>query len=279
MNRKAVILVVCVQLIGTALVGQESAKVDLKTLRAVVSREILNEEPLDLLPLVDHLWKSNGGTLIARESANPEARALADRLAQQISYDPATDTVTWPVFGFSNTVATRFPPNSLWVFIAPYFIQQQKDQNELRTLERNFGDYATANLTRVDPLTPPAGLTMPANRLRRICGYYGSALYNYSAADSYELAFKCYQLGLFDDAMVLLSHAIAQQENSKFYLLRGTIEMASGLAESAKISARGFGVTAPRTTLGGTYAIERINGPANVQFRHLVAELVRRGTL
>jgi hypothetical protein len=279
MNQKAFILVVGIQLIGSALVGQEPAKVDLKTLRSVVSREILNEESVDLLPLVDHLWKSNGGTLITRDPANPEARALADRFAQQISYDPATDTVSWSVFGFSNTGATRFPPNSLWVFMAPYFMLQQKDENELRTLERNFGDYAMANLTRVDPLTPPSGLTIPADRLRRICGYYGSALFNYSAADSYELAFKCYQLGLLDDAMVLLSHAIAQQENPKFYLLRGTIEMASGRPDDAEISARGFVATMPRTAMGGTYAIERINGPANVQFRHLVAELVRRGTI
>src|ERR1700760_1992565 len=70
MRRFLRVLVVGFPLICSVADGQESQSLDIDQLRSVVTRETLTERAFDLSPVVEHLWKRNGGALIVRDSDN-----------------------------------------------------------------------------------------------------------------------------------------------------------------------------------------------------------------
>ena len=250
--------------------------VNLDELRADVTNRLLNEREDPGLTVIDHLWKSNGGVLVPRNANEPAARGLAAQLAASIAYDTDSETITWPVLGFGDPQSLRFPPASLWEVLRPYFAAHFNEA-DARTLESNFAAERSTRVFKVDPLVPPAGLTMPAERLLALTGYSGTRLFVYSPPNCFNVAVKCWQIGLFDDARVLLSHALAQSLDPRFYYFRGTIEMLTGHPHDATMSALGFIATAPLPISGYVdYVYERINGPPAIQFRDLVTELSLR---
>lgn len=251
--------------------------INLEKLRTDVSTELLNERQTPMVEVVDHFWKSNGGALVTREYASTAGRKLANDLVRMIEYDPETATLYWPIYGFSDPRAVRFTPAILWNLIEPALASDQVPAADLPMLKERFINELTTRPIRYDPLVPPQGLSMPAGCLLNVTGYFGPRLFVYSPSNCFDVALKCYQLGLYQDAIVLLSHALAQTQDAKCYYLRGVIEMWTGRAEDAKMSA--LGIMANRSnpaTSGPNYVYERVNGPAVIQFRDLIADLSSR---
>lgn len=259
--------------------------IDLRSLRAGIAHDLLNEQEDAFAPVIEHVWISNGGDQIARDPESPRARALADSLVKSIAYDPVSETLSWPIKGFSDILPAEFAPSSLWGIFGRYFIAHQFDTEIahqfdtefVRRLEANFvGTFAENGPVVFDPLLPPRGLTMPPRRLLDSTGYYGTRLFVYSPENCFQLAVKCYELGFYQDAIVLLTHALAQQKMAKYYYVRGTIELSLGRAEAAKVSARGY-IETSRTPANNTPTLiyERVNGPSAIQFRDLAAALAR----
>lgn len=255
----------------------QSAPFDLVELREQIHGILLSPQPPAAMPLIDHLWKSNGGALILRSARNVDARVLAEQLVGLMDYDLQTETLYWPVYGFADPYSARFTPTNLWdTLLRPYFADPQFDANLAGALGANFVEVLTQRPVTFDPLVPPVGLTMSPEELLCTTGYFGTNLFVYSTSNCVDVAVKCYALGYFKDARVLLSHAIAQQQDARFYYFRGTIEMLTGYPEDAKMSAIGFIVTTPQPpNFGAPYVYERINGPAAIQFRDLIAEFSR----
>jgi|GEM_PF-5436297 len=259
-----------------AFQDDQSPVVSMPEVRATVTSLLLNPKFDEFTPLISHLWKSNGGAIIARDVNNPAAQSLATELVGRITYDVESETLAWPVYGFADPASERFTPSALATIFRPYLITNRFDETSIKLLEANFVTEFATRPPQYDPLVPPSGLTMPADELLRTTGYYGTRLFVYSPENCLKVAVKCYGLGLNDDAIVLLSHALGQAESAKCYYLRGTIEMLMGYALDAKVSALGsLGMTRSVALISSPYFYERINGPASIQFRELVVELSR----
>jgi hypothetical protein len=257
------------------IVSEPAAIVDLPALRASVVNQLLDRSD-PRAALLDHIWKSNGGARIPRDAANRDAQALAWQLAGRIDFNADTGTLSWPVVGFTDRASIRFAPGVVWDLFLPYLTERELEEAELRALQSAFIANAETHPVGVDPLVPPVGLTLPADVLLAITGYGGSRLFVYSPANCFDVAVKCYGIGRLEDARVLLSHALAQRQDPRYYYVRGTIEMLAGYPEDARMSALGFNAhTAPLTVAAG-YIYERVNGPPAIQFRHLAAYLAGR---
>jgi hypothetical protein len=260
---------------GDVIAQVPEVTIDLPALRANVANQLLNRaDPRS--PLLDHIWKSNGGALILRDPTNSAAQALAARLAGLIEYNPETATFAWPIVGFTDRTSIRFPPGVLWELFLPYLTERRVEEADLQAMASAFIAHAEAHPAVVDPLVPPVGLTLPAELLLRLTGYGGSRLFVYSASNCFDVAIKCYAIGRFDDARVLLSHALAQREDARYYYVRGTIEMLTGYPDDAHMSALGFNARPEPLPFAAGYVYERINGPPAIQFRHLAAYLAGR---
>lgn len=258
--------------------SQESPSVlDLTELRNQIEYDLLHDRTGAVAPALEHIWVRNGGLYLSRNPMDGAAKVLASRLAQMIAFDPGNDTLSWPLKGFGFSFG-EVDPNVLWAPFDRYFTTHDFDAPQMDAFRKNFvGTFSNTPIIPYDPLIAPIGLSRPAPKLLEITGYYGNNLFVWSPANCFDLAVKCYQLGLLSDADVLLSHALAIQESAKAYYLRGVIEMLIGRPEAAKISARGYSATrgvAGRDTPSWIY--ERINGPAVIQFRSLVGEITRQ---
>lgn len=248
--------------------------IDLPAVRANIVDQLLNPND-SRAPLLDHIWKSNGGAVLPRDAANGPAQVLARRLADRIDFDSETATFTWPIVGFADPASLRFAPGAQWEVFRPCLIDQQITDATINTLEANFVANASARPVVVDPLTPPEGLSLPPETLLAITGYGGTRLFVYTPSNCLDVAMKCYALSRFDDARVILSHALAQRQDPRFYYFRGAIEMLTGHPQDARMSALGYNASAVRSVVPGLF-YERVNGPPAIQFRALVAALSSR---
>ncbi|HET6426277.1 MAG TPA: hypothetical protein VFG20_21475 [Planctomycetaceae bacterium] len=263
-----------VLLTASAFAQAQTEVVDLPTLRQEIQHRLLTERETYLAVTLDHLWKSNGGALLVRSPSDPNSQALASRLASQLTWDEPTGSLVWPVAGFTDITMQRFTPTALWTVVAVAMPEPRYTPETVADLRGRFVTARDARPVFVDPLIPPVGLSMPAEKLLCANGFCGSRVFVYSAANCFDVAMKCYYNGFHSDALVFLSHAIAQQQDSRLYYFRGTIEMLTGRPDDAKMSAVGV-IALPVVSTMGPYRqfYERVNGPPAIQFRELVSEL------
>lgn len=262
----------------TCLVAQESPPaLELTELRNQIEYDLLHDRTGAMAPALEHIWVRNGGLNLSRNPHDGAAKVLASRLAQMIAFDADSGTITWPVQGFGYSFG-EIDPAIAWLPFDRYLTVHEFDAPQMDEFKKNFvATYSHAPIIPYDPLIPPAGLSKPASKLLEATGFYGNNLFVWSPENSFDLAVKCHQVGMLSDAVVLLSHSLAVQESARAYYLRGVMEMILGRPEAAKISGRGY--LAMRGTPGRdtpSWIYERVNGPAVIQFRSLVAEIPRQ---
>lgn len=254
---------------GAVLAGEGKPTVDLAKLRSSVAAVLLDRKTDDWQPALDHLWQRNGGAEIAREPQANGATDIAAQIAEKVEFDSATNQLTWKVVGVSPNGSLT--PQDMWQLLSSYFNAAAIEPETFDLVKSGFLASFSKNEDpqEFDILLPPDGLSMSPEELLRVTGFLGTKSFVYSASSCYDLAIKCYLLGLYGDARILLTHAIKQQDSVRCFHLRGTIEMLLGDNEAAKASAQG--ILTARDTFGAVVAKERVNGPASVQFWHLVA--------
>lgn len=122
-----------------------------------------------------------------------------------------------------------------------------------------------------DPFLPPPGMVTPPETLICTLGFFGHHPFVYSADNCFDLASAAYKCGYYEDAIALLSHAIEQEPQARYYYLRGMAQLQAGLASDAIASADGVLDAEAAGNFGGLDRIrERFNGPLGEQFRELL---------
>jgi hypothetical protein len=210
--------------------------------------------------------------LLTRNPLDPAAQAFALQLTNQLQWDASTGTITWPVHGFAGVIPVHFTPVILWDVVAGSLLEPRYTKADVDDFRIQFLAAREARPIMFDPLVAPIGLSMPAEQLLCCVGFCGSKLFVYTPGQCFEVAMKCYYHGFYNDALVFLSHAIAQQQDARYYYFRGTIEMLLGRANDAKMSAIGYLMSPPVPVMGPYRQFyERVNGPPAIQFRALAA--------
>lgn len=264
-------LTLCFVVLTVSNVSAQQNQIDLSKLREDVANGCLSNDKT-LAPIISQLWNKNGGQDLQRTSDEPNSVKLAKELAEKISYDESTQTITWAVDGFCPSDENA--AQDLMKLLGFYFNNVDLDEGYYAILQKNFTvpcDTVPPPPGKFDILVPPRGLTMDATQLLQCTGFYGTKLFVYSADQCYQMAYKCYRIGLYQDSLVLLSHAISQDEQTRFYFLKGTIEMLVGDRLAAHKSAEGYIQAQARDSFGFSSGfVARVNTPSAVQFRELV---------
>jgi outer membrane biosynthesis protein TonB len=130
---------------------------------------------------------------------------------------------------------------------------------------------ATVLTPPADPFLPPDGMVTAPECLIELLGFFGHHPFVYSDSNCFDLASAAYRYGFYEDAIALLSHAIAQYPQAHYYYLRGMAQMQAGLGHDAIASADGVLDAEAVGDFGGLDRVrERFNGPLGVQFRQLL---------
>lgn len=126
-------------------------------------------------------------------------------------------------------------------------------------------------VSEIDPFLPPPGMVTAPECLLESLGFFGHHGFVYSAQNCFDLASACYKHCYFEDAIALMTHAIAQDPQARFYYLRGMAQMQAGFYHDAIESADGVWRAQAAGLANGLAVVrERFNGPSAVNFRQLL---------
>ena len=113
----------------------------------------------------------------------------------------------------------------------------------------------------------PTGLKTPSRRLFHDLGYGSEVAFPLTPITCFDAAFKCYTMGLHEDALAFVNHGLKLCNHARLFLLKAMLEIDLGRPDDATNTLVKFRHAAarPAETYGMQTAIERLNGPARVR--------------
>lgn len=118
--------------------------------------------------------------------------------------------------------------------------------------------------------TPPSGLTRPSTELLCMLGYPPLECFPYTPTTCLEIAVKCYQHRMYEDAIAVATHGNALNPGAGLLYVKAASQIALGDCATAEKTARELMATARS---GGVDAVrQRISSPPQVNL-----ELLMRG--
>jgi len=121
----------------------------------------------------------------------------------------------------------------------------------------------------------PEGLvTRPAVLLPDL-GYGTPDCFVLTPVTCFDVAYKCYIRGLYEDAVAFTRHGLRQSNNARLYLLQAVCEMHLGRCQAASQSILRYrsASTMPTETIGLGPAREHVNDPMRVRLEMLLDAL------
>jgi hypothetical protein len=122
--------------------------------------------------------------------------------------------------------------------------------------------------------TPEGLVTRPSVLIPNL-GYGTPDCFVLTPVTCFDAGYKCYIMGLYEDALAFTHHGLRQSNNARLYLLQAVCEMHLGKCEAAGQSILRYrsASTIPAETIGLGPARERINDPMRVRLEFLLAAL------
>lgn len=113
----------------------------------------------------------------------------------------------------------------------------------------------------------PDGLKTPAPVLFCALGYGSEIAFPLTPVTCFDAAYKCYTMGLREDALAFVNHGLKMCNHARLYLLKAMLEIELGRPDDATDTLVKFrhAVARPIETYGMQTAIERLNGPSRVR--------------
>jgi len=121
-----------------------------------------------------------------------------------------------------------------------------------------------------DVFQPPSGLATPAEQLLSMRGWCQPRCFAFTPANCLDLAGYCYRMGLYQDAIGLLEHAVRYDPQASYFYLKAMAELQTGRCRDAISSVQQMAAAQAAGRADGLGPImERYNGPLRVQLDEL----------
>ena len=136
---------------------------------------------------------------------------------------------------------------------------------------------AVTNIDLPDPVLLPGfgipdGLLTKPEILFPSLGFGPSNCFVLTPMTCFDAGYKCYSLGMYEDALAFVNHGLKQSNHARLYLLKAVCEMHLGHCEDAGSAILRYRAAAmiPSETFGLGPARERINEPMRVRLEQLL---------
>ncbi len=117
----------------------------------------------------------------------------------------------------------------------------------------------------------PTGLSEPIEYLLLDLGYQSGKTFPLTPHTTFDLAYKCYADGRYDDAIVFASHGLRMCNDARLHLIKGVCELHQGHGTAAEMIAVDFrNAIAGQQVFGLDAARERINDARAARFADIV---------
>ncbi len=199
-----------------------------------------------------------------------ELRAAADLLTQaSLALDFAHRSVHFDRQGVTSWMTAYITPPGYWPLLPAALGHRSELFTAMKMVPADNTDRPAAR-PKVDVVKAPVGLSESPAELLEQCGFSENAfVYDVNGCD--EFAKACLHRGLLKDAVVLLNHALLQ-DNTRAHLwyLKGFAEIGLNRKSDAEHSADGYKKALPYGDPALSHVAEIFNGPATVSFYGMV---------
>ena len=241
--------------------SEEARSLSLEECRKALAGYLMETPPASKKELFERIW-----------AGYPErSSADAAEIANGIEGDLSGLKVTWKIKGFEGE-SEQDRRLLAELIVDGYFNSTGLNETQVQTLKDEFRILFVSQPESLSVLSPPPGLSIPADNLLEIFGYNGHQKLNgvpfaWTPNMCMELAVRTYRLGYCHDAIAIANHGLRYGKDASLLYVRGVAELRAGDSVACLSTMKELIVVHPSSKRTQELAI--INDP--VVFRFLTA--------